>query len=602
MTMLQGLVGYYKRLEHTGVVAPRGYSEADISFAVVLDLAGTVVDVDDLRDHRGRKPQARSLLVPAPPAERSGKKRVSAFLWDNSKYALGIGRDKTGVILTPEQFQEFARFHLELLRAASEAELLAFRAFVQSWRPERHRSLRYGGELSDTKIVFRLNGETSFVHESEAGKRIWDEITGKKDGQAEAGICLITGERRPIARLHPDISHVAGQRNVGPLVSFNEEAFESYGKSQGANAPVSVRAAHAYGTALNTLLSLKEGVDAKGRPRWKNRVQIGDASTVFWAEAEGGPEAAEQAEVVFSWTLDPPVPTDEEEAAKVQSVLQKIERGRPLEEIDELGGKLHPETSFYVLGLSPNAARLAVRFFLQSTLRDVIRHAGQHYQDLLIEPHLWTVPPALWRLLRETAPQRETDNVSPALAGELARAVLTGGHYPRALLALTLMRIRADGEVNDLRAGICKACVARDYRQGFQKEGVPVSLDRSESNPSYRLGRLFAILERAQYAALGHVNANIRDKYFSSASANPARVFPLLLRGVQDHLGKSKSEGRRWARLLVRRTDCRGHERTGLFATVSEHVTARRPGPIRRRLLPSTQCGEGAPGRRRTRH
>jgi CRISPR-associated protein Csd1 len=220
-----------------------------------------------------------------------------------------------------------------------------------------------------------------------------------------------------------------------------------------------------------------------------------------------------------------------------------------VEEIDELGKKLDSQTRFYVLGLSPNAARLAVRFFLESTLGDFIGNAASHYRDLLIEPHRWTAPPALWRLLKETAAQREVENISPVLAGEVSRAVLTGRRYPRALLALTLMRIRADGEINDLRAAICKAYLARAHRKDVEQSGadpeedVPVALDRNETNPGYRLGRLFAILERAQYAALGPVNANIRDKYFSSASANPARVFPLLLRGVQDHLGKVRSKG-----------------------------------------------------------
>ena len=320
-------------------MAPRGYSEENISFAIVLTRNGDVVDVYDLRDHASRKPRPRSLRVPAPPADRSGKKRVSAFLWDNSKYALGVGRNRTELVLTPDQFEEFRRFHLEFLQSADDLELTALRSFVASWDPEKY------------------------------------------------------------------------------------------------------------------------------------------------------------------------------------------------------------ETQFYVLGLSPNAARLAVRFFLQSTLGELIDCAGRLYRDLFIEPHSWTVPPALWRLLRETASQRDLDHVSPALAGEFARAVLTGGRYPRALLALTLLRIRADGVVNDLRAAICKACIVRDSRKSFEEEDVPVALDSNEPNPGYRLGRLFAILERAQYAALGDVNANIRDKYFGSASANPARVFPLLLRGTQDHLGKVRSKG-----------------------------------------------------------
>jgi CRISPR-associated protein Csd1 len=537
MTILQGLVRYYERLENTGALAPDGFSTERIAFAIVLTPDGGVVDVDDLRDHSGRKATPRSLVVPKPVKRTSGV--AANFLWDKTAYTFGVSATSKRV---QREHAAFRTLHEELLRETNDKALVALLAFLEAWRPAQYRNLRYADEMLDQNLVFRLDKQRAFIHEQPAAHRIWRDHLSQAGSNADT--CLVTGEQGPIARLHPAIKSVPGAQTSGArLVSFNLDAFTSYGKIQGDNAPISERAAHAYGTALNTLLALKEGVDAKGRPRWKNRCKIGDATTVFWAEATGGPEAAERAEAVFSWTIDPPAPTDEQEAAKVRSILQKIESGRPVEDIDELGGKLRPETRFYVLGLSPNASRLAVRFFLQSTLGEFINRAGQHYRDLSIEPHSSTVPPALWRLLRETAPQRDADNVSPALAGELARAVFTGNRYPRALLALTLMRIRADAEINDLRAAICKACIVRDKRKGCEEEDVPVTLDRNELNAGYRLGRLFAVLESAQYAALGRVNANIRDKYFSSASANPARVFPLLLRGAQDHLGKVRSKG-----------------------------------------------------------
>jgi CRISPR-associated protein Csd1 len=408
--MLQGLVRYYERLEKTDNLAPRGYSTEGISFVLSLARNGQVVDVYDLRDHVSQKPRPKPTLVPAPPADRSGRRRVSAFLWDNSKYALGIGRYRTEIILTPDQFDEFKRFHLDSLRSAADPGLAALRSFVASWAPAKYESLQYGDELPETKIVFRLEENTSFIHESEEARRLWGQIIDNKEQDLKAGMCLVTGEIGPIARLHGDISNVTGQRNVGPLVSFNEEAFESYGKSQGANAPVSQHAAHAYATALNTLLSLAEGVDANNRRRWKNRVQVGDATTVFWAEAAAGPEAAAQAEAVFSWTLDPPIPTDEQEAAKVRSVLQKVEKGRPLAEVDELGSKLNPEARFYVLGLSPNAARLSVRFFLETDFGRVYRNLQQHLLDLSLDPPAWrNRPPAAYLLALQTAVMRQCE-------------------------------------------------------------------------------------------------------------------------------------------------------------------------------------------------
>lgn len=541
MTMLQGLVRYYERLEKTGEVAPPGYSSERISFAVVLASDGSVMDVDDLRDHSWKKPQPKALMVPRATKRTSGV--ASNFLWDKTAYVFGASATSKRV---SEEHAAFRKLHKELLAGANDDGLVALLAFLDSWDTSRYANLRYSEEMRDQNVAFRLNEELVFLHEREAAKRIWANHLA--DSAADKGLCLVTGHKGPIARLHPAIKGVPGAQSSGAsIVSFNLDAFTSYGKKQGANAAVSERAAHAYGTALNALLTRKDGVDRKGRPRWTNRVQIGDATTVFWAEAEGGPGAAAAAETVVFLALDPPM--DEDEAAKIKPVLQKIEIGRPVEEIDELGSKLDSKTRFYVLGLSPNAARISVRFYQESTLGDMIRHAHDHFRDLLIEPHSWTVPPALWRLLRETAAQREAGNVSPALGGEFARAVLTSQRYPRALLALTLMRIRADGEINELRAAICKAYLARARRKDVEQnspdpeEEVPVALDRNETNPGYRLGRLFAILERAQYAAVGDVNANIRDKYFSSASANPARVFPLLLRGAQDHLGKVRSKG-----------------------------------------------------------
>jgi len=189
-----------------------------------------------------------------------------------------------------------------------------------------------------------------------------------------------------------------------------------------------------------------------------------------------------------------------------------------------------------VLGLSPNAARLSIRFWYEGTLGDLARRFREHWNALTIEPTPWRTAPAIWRLLYETAAQRKAENISPLLAGELMRAILTGGPYPRALLSAVVMRLRADRDVNGMRAAICKACLIRN------REDVPVSLDRNEPNPGYRLGRLFAVLEAAQRAALGKVNASIRDRYYGAASATPASIFPVLLRNAGHHLSNLRKD------------------------------------------------------------
>lgn len=543
MTVLQGLSRYFDRVVATGAVAPLGYSPERISFSIVLSPGGGIVDVVSEGDRSGRKPHPKMLVVPAS-FKRPGTASNPFFLWDKTSYVFGVvdTTKKTSAKDPMQDHRAFVEFHDRLLDGTNDEGLRAFLAFLRTWDPTRYDTLPHAAEMLDQNVVFRLDGELNYLHERPAAQAVWARHKGGAEG--EAATCLVTGEFGPVARLHPAIKGVPGALTTGAsLVSFNLNAFTSYGKEQGANAPVSERAAHAYGTALNALLAAHSGRDEKGRPQYTNRVQIGDATTVFWAEAPEA-EAVEAERLVFS-LLDPP--SDQDEARRLSALLSQVAAGRPLAELN-LG--LDPATRFHILGLSPNGPRLSVRFYLSTDLGHLYANGQAHWRDLRLEPSNGAPFPALWRLLLETAVRGKSENVSPALAGELARAVFTGARYPRALLAQTLMRIRAEGLVRDngglnqLRVALVKAYLARSHRLGFDPENVPVALDPDEINVAYRLGRLFALLEGAQYAALGNVNASIRDKYFSAASATPARVFPLLLRGVQDHLGKVRSTGR----------------------------------------------------------
>ncbi len=241
---------------------------------------------------------------------------------------------------------------------------------------------------------------------------------------------------------------------------FDDPAYESYGKKQGRNAPVSEQAAFAYTTALNHLLR-PSYVDRQGRPHYRNRVQIADASTVFWAESRSAKQAS-AAEALFAAMIDPPADAQEQserqtwidpgKVAELRSILSQIAKGRPLEDAArDLTIEIETGTRFFVLGLAPNAARIAVRFWHQDTLGNLTRRFGEHYRDLAIEPSSWRTPPAIWRLLNETAVQRKADNIPPHLAGEVMRAILTGGRYPRSLLANVVMRMRSDRDERDPR-------------------------------------------------------------------------------------------------------------------------------------------------------
>jgi CRISPR-associated protein Csd1 len=530
MSVLAALKGCYDRVadDPDGGIAPYGYSEEKIAFALILNGSGEFIDYRDLRQASGRR------LIPQPMQVPQAVKRTVAiapnFLWDKTSYALGI--EALPDERTQRVHEAFRAFHLAVLAGTDDQGLRALLLFVEGGPADL--TGRLPDDLLGGNLVFQVDGDRRYLHERPAARALWARM--RAGAAAGEGLCLLSGERGPLARLHPSIKGVRGAQSSGAsIVSFNLDAFTSYGKEQGENAPVSEAAAFAYTTALNHLL----------RQGSRNRVQIADASTVFWAESSAPVEEA----LVWSF-FDPPAESETEagqlkarfdpgEAVKVRDILNQIAKGRPLE---EAAPDLHGDTRFFVLGLAPNAARIAIRFWHEDTLGNLARRFAEHYRDLALEPAPWRTPPAIWRLLYETAVQRKAENIPPNLAGEVTRAILTGSRYPRALLAVVIMRMRADRIINGLRVAICKACLNRDARASGRREDVPMSLDKSDLNPGYRLGRLFSVLEAAQVAALGNVNASIRDRYYSAASATPASIFPTLVRNSKNHLKSVRSK------------------------------------------------------------
>jgi CRISPR-associated protein Csd1 len=212
--------------------------------------------------------------------------------------------------------------------------------------------------------------------------------------------------------------------------------------------------------------------------------------------------------------------------------------------LGDVDPRLHENTRMYVLGLSPNASRLSIRFWEVDTLGRLVQHLAQHEQDMRLDPPPWKKAPSAWRLALATAPSRDgrakSDDIPPQLAGELMRSILNGSRYPGSLLANVVMRMRSDGDLSGMRVAICKGVLSRNYESS---EEVPVSLDKQSTHPAYLLGRLFAVLENVQRNALGgQVNATIRDRYYGAASATPASVFPLLLRNTQNHIGRLRKD------------------------------------------------------------
>lgn len=525
--MLASLCEYYDRLAERDEVPVSGFSQEKISYALILSQDGKLVDVQDIRDTSGKKPQPKALTVPQPEKRTAGIK--SNFLWDKTSYALGVSaRDGERVA---QEHEAFKALHWKWLGGSGDEGLQALLRFLDQWTPAQFLAPLFFDEMRDANVVFRMDGELCYLHQRPAAQALRARMLA--DGDAPEGICLVNGMRAPLARLHPAIKGVNGAQSSGAsIVSFNLESFASYGKSQGENAPISERAAFSYTTVLNHLLRRDE--------HNRQRLQIGDATVVFWAIAPDGQPAA-AAESLFALLAHPPL-EDGQEATRLRTVLNAVSQGRALRELDP---KLDPDTRFYVLGLAPNASRLSVRFWLANTLDHFVHRIAEHYLDLKLEPLPWKTEPALWQLLYAVAAQGKAENVPPQLAGDITRAIFTGSRYPRSLLANIVLRMRADGELSGIRVALCKAVLAREARLAAipSREEIPVSLDTENPDPAYRLGRLFATLENIQRTALGRqVNATIRDRYYGAASATPAAVFPLLLRNAQHHLARLRKD------------------------------------------------------------
>lgn len=547
MSILQALNRYYDRIDG---IAEEGWSQEKFGWCIVLGPNGQVVDVESLHDLSGKKPRVRPHTVPAAVKRTVGI--APNFLWDKTAYVLGrtAGTGKR----TADEHAAFVAAHLDALAGQDDEGLAALRAFLQNWRPERFDEPPFTEDMLDANILFRLKSERRYLHERLAAKGLV-EAREKAGSEGDGVFCLVTGETAPPARLHPTIKGVEGAQSSGAaLVSFNLDSFTSLGKDQGENAPTSQEVAFRYGAALNHLLA-RDGPNRLRRP-------IGDATVVFWADASGAnvveddkAAAAEAVDALFAQWTDPEI-GDEEETARIKTDLERIAAGEP---VSAVRPEIAEGTQFHVLGLSPNAARLSVRFWLTGDFGRFATALARHQEDVRIEPPPmgWSGPPSVNRLLvRTTAAQGDFKNIPPLLAGEVMRAVLSGGRYPQTLLSVALMRLRAgDSAATGWHAAVIRAVLNRGRRANplvSEKGEIPMGLDRNHENIGYQLGRLFAVYETAQKAALGNVNATIRDRYFGAASATPAGIFPLIVRGGQNHLSKVRKEKPGWATLIER--------------------------------------------------
>jgi CRISPR-associated protein Csd1 len=548
--ILQRLAEHYDRIAASAdedcQLAPPGFSKQKISFCIVLEPDGRLNSSQSMQEQKVKALVAKPMLLPGQ-GKPPGQGLNPCFLWDNAAYMLGCvlapdpdpekaQKQKARASLT---FEAFRNRHLELEAQIEHPAYRAVCSFLRDWSPER------APEIEETLLkvatnfgVFRIAGEMQYVHELVSLPDVAEASEATAETINEEGLCLVTGIRTQIARLHePKIKGVAGAQSSGALlVSFNAASYESYGKSQSYNAPVSEDAAFRYSNALNCLLDRRD-----------RRVSLGDSTVVFWADHASPLEDCLSEFFADLLPQDEAAPEeDKERLQQAKLLLTQLRDGTGETEIATNDGR---PTKFFLLGLSPNASRISIRLWVEADATELQKRLGQHLRDIALEGNWNDQILTLQRIVRATGRAEHdakgklkgfnTENVSPKLAGDLARSVLTGAAYPQSLLATMIRRIHSDGEVAYARVAAIKACLLRNPRLRGNPLEVSIMLDPNSTDPAYCCGRAFALLEVIQKDSAGDgLNRTIKDSYFSSASTTPSLVFPRLCRLSQHHLAK----------------------------------------------------------------
>ncbi len=522
--ILQALTEYYETLLEKGKIARPGWGTAKVSFALELDGDGQIIGVHSLKTEpeAGKKqsPKFRNMEVPMPEKRSSGI--LADFLCDNSAYILGSdakGKPERAV----DCFVAARARHLEILSDVDSPAAGAVRSFFAGWNPgegKTHPMLAPDWDELISGGNFLLFYDRRPVTDDPAIRAAWQNYYDNR-GDGPVMQCLVTGKESPIPNTHPAIKGVRGAQSSGAaLVSFNTEAAESYNRKQNLNAPVGAYAAFAYTTALNTLLADREHTQV-----------IGDTTVVCWAK--NGESGYQDFAMESLMGISP----EEETQNLVRSTLEALAQGK---KANWNGEVLSPDADFYILGLAPNAARLSVRFFLHNTFAEFMKRQEAHFVRLeIVRPSYdkWESLP-LWKLVGETVRDQSPSKAQPQMAGDTLRAILAGDRYPATLLNGVMLRIRAEREVTRGRAAIIKAYYLRNTNQLCPEEVLTVTLNETTQNVPYTLGRMFSVLEAIQQAANPGINTTIKDKYYTSAAATPATIFPILLNLSQKHLRK----------------------------------------------------------------
>lgn len=531
--ILQALTQYYQRKADNGSdIAPQGFEYKQIPFIIVIDKDGNFVQLEDTRGADSKTKKGNFFLAPLA-STRSGKNSadVANLLWDHYGYIFAHPKEDTdtAIVMANRQHQAFKQRINEVLTKTNDSGLKAVKEFLTNQTNidlvKNTDTWQQCLKIKGCNLTFRLQGETDLICQSKAIQSYIANQSNYAEDESnessEKGICLITGNKDTIARLHQPIGGVNAK--PAPFASINLDAFESYNKSQGYGFPVSEKGMFEYTTALNTLL------------KSDNRFRIGETVAVCFSEKQS--EFEDELALLFGDNVKKDNP--DEFVNTVKNLFSSIHNGAYTK--DDGTQKM------YVLGLSPNVARIVVRFWYESTVADMAVNIAQWFDDIRMvkganSPYPEYMP--LLRLLCNLVFEGKPENLPPNLVADTTKAILNGGILPITLLQMAIRRNRAEQSVTYARASLIKAYLNRKIRFNCSKnttknKEITVSYDPNRQDIGYVLGALFATLEKVQEdSSESKINATIKDRYYGSASSTPLTVFATLIKLSQHHFSK----------------------------------------------------------------
>ena len=521
--ILKALYDYYHR--NGAEVAPFGLEYKEIGFIIVINKSGGFIR---LEDRRIDKKSAQKFLVKKSVSRSSAP--VANYLYDNSQYVLGYSDnpDKRDIEKMRKYFDTFkSKVQNIYEHYPDNVSIQAVYAFYKQNQSDIIAKIQNDPLWNDIEknlnkkysiFSFLIEGDTEIV----ASKRDVLKFDDDDDDCNDGNLCLVVGKRSKTVKI-TTATMIPGSQATARLVAFQvNSGYDSYGKSQGDNAPISEEAEFAYTTALNYML----------RSDSHNKFMVGSRTFLFWASSNS--EASKASEDSLFALFGNVGKEDDDPNRRIEFVRRTF--------LSIYSGKLvsDKDDKFFILGLAPNSARIAVVYWNETPLREFAGLISKHFEDMeIVDPRKDKKPyVGLHSILGSVTLGGKSSDAAPNLPDAVVKSIFQGLPYPVTLFQACIRRIRAEQSLNIVRVAIIKAYLNR--LNDISNKKIDIMLDKENKNLGYLCGRLFAVLENLQYAA--NKQDTIRANYMNAASSTPSAVFPTILKLSNSHYGKLAKE------------------------------------------------------------